>query len=753
MKNYGFFNQNTFVITDRDTPRHWYNYLYNDDYICFVSQVGFGQGFAQDNMGRRIEFVDDRAVYIVEGDKFWQANGLPIYDELADYACTHGIGYTDIMLKKNGIKSNCKLFVPNKGEMEILKVSVKNESEKTRSLKVIPYYATAIDGRYVPQGYQTTSAHFLKEKNGVYGVAWTKFGSGKIHKAYAYLTATKTISGFDTRQTSFIGTYGNKNEPKALIKNHGLTNTDCIAEKICFALQNEITLQPEECCDFYYIVGVEDQIEDIPTLTENEIEKMFEDMVSYHKNVNDKVYIKTPWPDLNGLFNDWLKYQTTLGSRWARVRHNGFRDINIDNECLSCFEPELAFERFKRILTYQYENGYAPRTFIDGEIRDRNFSDNTVWLTFTGYAIIKELGKPELLNTPVKFNNGKVASIYDHLKNSVNFLWNFTGYDGLVKIWGGDWNDCMDNVGINGKGVSIWLSIAFVCAAKKLSELAKLLGNNEDAKTFAENALTMQQRVNKFGWDSDHYIYAISDDRIPVGAYENEQSKIYATPQLWCVLADFDKEHSITAMDTLERELNTDLGLLISKPPFSKYFDHVGAVCAKYPGLHENGGVYLQASEWKLAADCLLKRNDKVEEGLHKILPTDHKYFPTCGEPYAMYNSYLGEQTGYRYGTPGQSWRTASGQWLLYALVRYIFGLQPEIEGLLINPCLPPEWKDCQINKNFRGCLYNIHYVQKGDGACNKIEKLFVNGKEVDGAKPIKPIAGETFNIEVVLVN
>ena len=169
--------------------------------------------------------------------------------------------------------------------------------------------------------------------------------------------------------------------------------------------------------------------------------------------------------------------------------------------------------------------------------------------------------------------------------------------------------------------------------------------------------------------------------------------------------------------------------------------------------MHENGGVYLQASEWKLAVDCLLKRNDKVEEGLHKILPTDQKYFPTCGEPYAMYNSYLGEQTGYRYGTPGQSWRTASGQWLLYALVRYIYGLQPELDGLLLNPCLPPEWKDCSISKVFCGCTYNIHYTQKDNGACNRIEKLTVNGKMVDATKPIKPIKGEVFNIEVTLAN
>ena len=57
MKTYGHFENKNFVITKRDIPRNWYNYLYNDEYETFVSQVGFGQGLAQDNLGRRIKLV------------------------------------------------------------------------------------------------------------------------------------------------------------------------------------------------------------------------------------------------------------------------------------------------------------------------------------------------------------------------------------------------------------------------------------------------------------------------------------------------------------------------------------------------------------------------------------------------------------------------------------------------------------------------------------------------------------------------
>ena len=107
MKTYGYFSEKKFIITDRNTPRHWYNYMFNDEYVTFVSQVGFGQGLAQDDMGRRIMPVTDRNIYISDNCQFWQATGLPIHDELQDYRCEHNIGYTDISVVKNGIKSIC----------------------------------------------------------------------------------------------------------------------------------------------------------------------------------------------------------------------------------------------------------------------------------------------------------------------------------------------------------------------------------------------------------------------------------------------------------------------------------------------------------------------------------------------------------------------------------------------------------------------------------------------------------------------
>ena len=164
----------------------------------------------------------------------------------------------------------------------------------------------------------------------------------------------------------------------------------------------------------------------------------------------------------------------------------------------------------------------------------------------------------------------------------------------------------------------------------------------------------------------------------------------------------------------------------------------------KPAGVHENGGVYLHASVWRLAADAILGRHKAVQRDLLKILPFHHAYARKYCEPYIMTNSYFPAETGYREGTAGQSWRTASGAWLAKALVCYVFGLQATKDGLRINACIPSDWERCRIQKDFRGAKYEIEYIREtGVGKCARIE---VDGEEICGN--ILPYAyGKTFSV------
>jgi cellobiose phosphorylase len=142
--------------------------------------------------------------------------------------------------------------------------------------------------------------------------------------------------------------------------------------------------------------------------------------------------------------------------------------------------------------------------------------------------------------------------------------------------------------------------------------------------------------------------------------------------------------------------------------------------------------------------DAILKRPEKVEEDLITILPFRNPIVAGRAEPYILCNSYFQIETGPRYGTAGQSWRTATGQQVQRALINYVFGLKPEMEGLRIDPCLPPSWKTCSITKEFRGCVYHITYKNQG----TNVKSITVDGKEIDGN--ILPLKEGTVEVLVI---
>lgn len=216
--------------------------------------------------------------------------------------------------------------------------------------------------------------------------------------------------------------------------------------------------------------------------------------------------------------------------------------------------------------------------------------------------------------------------MYEHLLASVNFLYGFRGLHGLIKIWGGDWNDCMNLAGLSGCGVSVWLSIAFY--------------------------------------------RAVSFPRFPVGT-------------------------------------------AVSTPAYTAFDGGIGSMTRKAPGVQENG-VYLHAMCWKLAADALLGRRDRVAWDVNRILPFRNPVVAGRAEPYVLCNSYMGKETGYRYGTPGQSWRTASSQWFLKAMVNYVFGFAPTMAGMALRPCMPENLGGSCVTKMFRGCTYRVLYRHTG---------------------------------------
>lgn len=669
--------------------------------------------------------------YIKEGNNEWGIGGLPVNEKLDEYHCTHRRGTTDIYTRKNGISSTVGFIVPRELPCELWSVSVTNLTEMTRKITLFSFCDSAFDSAYSRQGYNTEASHYDEKLDGIYMSKLTK-GFGGAKTAYGFMTLSENSDGYSGSYNAIIGPYGSFSHP--VILENGSNSLGGCGEKLAFAIEKKISLAANETKQIVFMLGVAFSLEEAYLMKEKYAQAEFYNsertaILEKFSKKTDGVSINTPDDMLNNMF-EWLKHQSNLGSRWARVRHNGYRDMTSDTDCLACINPELALERLKRVLSYQNSDGYAPRTFIDGKIRPNNFSDNTVWLNFTASSVLKELGKRDILDIEVPYNDGTIGTIYEHLYRSVDFLYHFRGIHDLVKIWGGDWNDCMNTVGIEGRGVSVWLSIAWYRANNFFADIARIYGNKEHEALAKERGEEMRAIIEEWGWDGEYYLDAYDDRGNKIGSHECEEGKIFLIPQIWSVFSGVSNcGREKTAMEAVDKYLSDPLGTVISAPAYTKWDPNIGSVTLKYPGIHENGGVYLHTIAWKIAADAMLKRADKVEEGINTILPFRNKIVDGRAEPYIMCNSYFGKQTGYRYGTPGQSWRTAAGQWFQKALVNYVFGLLPEMEGLTVDPCLPPSWKTASITKKFRCSNYHITYENNGSA----VNAIYVNGEKIEG--------------------
>ena len=151
---HGYFSDGgkEYAITDRNTPRHWYNYYFNDTYNAFASQVGFGQSFCQDDLGRRVYVVTDRRIYITDkkSGSYFGATGLPMRECVDTFECRHGIGYSVISCKNHGVLTETRFFVPESGNFEVWQIKITNLRNESAELGTVCFADTDSDGAYTP---------------------------------------------------------------------------------------------------------------------------------------------------------------------------------------------------------------------------------------------------------------------------------------------------------------------------------------------------------------------------------------------------------------------------------------------------------------------------------------------------------------------------------------------------------------------------------------------------------------------------
>jgi len=131
---------------------------------------------------------------------------------------------------------------------------------------------------------------------------------------------------------------------------------------------------------------------------------------------------------------------------------------------------------------------------------------------------------------------------------------------------------------------------------------------------------------------------------------------------------------------------------------------------------------------------CPAAQNDKIEV--------------RQSEPYSYCQFIMGPDHS-AFGRARHPFMTGSGGWSYFAATRYILGVRPQFGGLLIDPCVPSDWKQFRVTRVWRGAEYRIS-VQNPDGVEKGVASVTCNAQAVDGLIPVQP-AGSVNEVTVVM--
>lgn len=757
MHKYGHFNDDgtEFIITNPKTPRAFDNYLWNDSLFSSVHQTGVGfidyqigdkEGVQLlTGIGRICDFdvfgregLMSRLIYIRDNltGEFWNVNWEPVKKKYDSYECVHGLGYSIITTQVNKLAASFRIFVPKgKDPVELWSLGLKNLDNKSHSYSIFVYNQFQFSYKWGFNSYGDMlfrSSFFSEKENAV--IASKKPHISPHDYQTAFLTSDRKIDAWDGSRDFFVGAYNQLNEPEGVIRG-SCSNTPGSSDSTIGVAQFNIKLKEGEECNIEMILGVTDSEKNIGYLKNKYLrksEKFLAILQAENYKFVEKNEIVTPDIHLNRMLNVWIKHQTSYGAQWCRWGWMGFRDIVQHGYGVSYFNPSRTREILLEAFKYQYSSGMALRGW--NPVDEKPYSDSALWLVFTLISYLKETADFALLKNVVSYYESGEGTVLNHIENALGFLENNKGIHKLCLIKYGDWNDSLTGVGKEGRGESVWLSMAYAEALRLMQELFKELNDSEKSNEYHSRYLLIKEAVNSQAWDGKWYMRCYDDNGKPVGSDENIQGKIFLNTQSWAMISGIaDEEKQNALINSSNEMLRTPMGYKLLAPTFFDFDPHIGRISCLQPGICENGTVYSHVNVWMILG--LLRANlpDLAYDTFKKITPG----YPSPMDPdpkqnmppYIYANGYYGPDHKNNKYQMEFTWITGSVAWYYNALSKEMAGIQPEYGGLRIAPVMPSEWNEIKATREFRGKRFIISIKR----STVKNIQVNLNGIEIPG--------------------
>ena len=783
--NYGYFDDENreYVITRPDTPTPWINYLGQGGYSGIISNTAGGTSFDKDPHYRRVirykfnNLPIDRSgryLYIrdMESGEYWSSTWQPVLKDLDLYECRHGMGYTKIKGVYKDIEAETLYFVPVGKSYEVWHFKIKNNSNEKRELQVFSYLEFAFPNTlHDLNGDWTRMKNHGEFKDNVVIIdTFTQFrdSNPSCAEPLLYFATNAEVEGYDLSLEKFIGPYRSETNPIAVV-NGKCSNSDIYSDYAVGGLCCPITLMPGEEKELCFVLGASDIKDTIvdeakKALDANVIHKDFQDLKKYWEEYLSTFKIITPDKETNRFLNIWNKYQCKMTFDWSRYisfyergldRGFGFRDSMQDPLGILFTAPDQAKERMKMLLKIQKQRGDALSVYYpySDKAEGGGRSDDHLWSIFSVCSYIKETGDLGFLDEMLPYHDGGEGTVLEHIENAVKFTLNMNGPHGIPLLLKNDWNDSLSPIADMGGSVeSVFVFFQLGHGIKELIALYEYVGNDEK-KQWAQTVYQELKSKLEVLWDGKWFLRAFDKYGRKFGTSEDECNRIFLNPQSWAVLSGLPTEEMmIKSFDSVREYLKTDYGLMLNYPA-PNCFDFEKKYYIGFPaGARENGGIFYHSNPWAIMAETILGRNDYAFEYYKAMLPSKRNDVVdvTRVEPYVYCQNMLSSQHP-RYGACYNSWLSGTAAWVFFAATQYILGIRPDFDGLLIDPCLPSEWNEVKIEREFRGVLMKITIKNTNKGA-KGTGKLLVDGKSIEGNKILVNDIKDKTEVEIAIL-
>ena len=802
---YGHFDDEhrEYVIETPETPLPWINYLGSESYFGLISNTAGGYSFYKDARLRRLTRyrynnapLDSGGRYIYLRDnsasdsaRTWSPSWMPTRTPLDFYECRHGMGYTVIHSRSNGIEAQTRYFVPIGENLEIWELTLTNQRNEAADLSVFSAIEFNLwDAMDDATNFQRN--YSIGQVEVVDGVIYHKTEYRERRDHFAYFACSEKLAGFDTQRDDFLGAYRGWDSPKVVEVGQSKDSITHGWQPIG-SHHIKVQLKAGEQRKIIFILGYHENPKDakfdppesqiinkrtvLPIISRylkaDEVEKAFQALRTHWERLLEKFQVSTPDVHTNRMVNIWNAYQTMITFNMSRSasyfesgigRGMGFRDSNQDLLGFVHLIPERARERILDLAATQLETGgayhqYQPLTKRGNNDVGSGFNDDPLWLVLAVTAYIKETGDYGILNEQVPYDNkpGSEEILYGHLQRSIQYTLDRLGPNGLPLIGRADWNDCLnlncfsDTPGqsfqttTNKEGKvaeSVFIAGLFVLAAKEMIELSRKWKADFSTSHFPLSIDSMETACGKMestiwsaGWDGEWFRRAYDDFGHVLGSRENDEGQIFIEPQGICVMADLGVEdgRAEKAMNSVDMHLATPHGIVLQQPAFSKYYLHLGEISSYPPGYKENAGIFCHTNPWVMISEAKIGRGDKAHDYYLRINPSAREEIGDLHrcEPY-VYAQMIAGKDAATHGEAKNSWLTGTAAWNYVAITQWILGVRPTYDGLQVAPVVPSAWKKFEMARSYRGVRYVLQVERKGLG--NRVQ-LVVDGKAIDG--------------------